>query len=110
MDRFFVDKNNINLENNTCVIVGEEVKHISKVLRCKIGEKLEICDKDNSEYICEITDINKEQVDLDIIEKREIKRESDLKYLGSHRDSGDRPGWSVEGSPSAPALVPAEWG
>ena len=79
MDRFFVDKNNINLENNTCVIVGEAVKHISKVLRCKIGEKLEICDKDNSEYICEITDINKEQVDLDIIEKREIKRESDLK-------------------------------
>ena len=79
MDRFFVDKTNINLENNTCVIVGEDVKHISKVLRCKIGEKLEICDKDNSEYICEITDINKEQVDLDIIEKREIKRESDLK-------------------------------
>ena len=79
MDRFFVDKNNINLENNTCVILGEDVKHISKVLRCKIGEKLEICDKDNSEYICEITDINKEQVDLDIIEKREIKRESDLK-------------------------------
>ena len=30
MDRFFVDKNNINLENNTCVIVGEDVKHISK--------------------------------------------------------------------------------
>ena len=79
MDRFFVDKNNINLENNTCVIVGEDVKHISKVLRCKIGEKLEICDKDNSEYICEITDINKEQVDLDIIEKKEINRESDLK-------------------------------
>ena len=72
MDRFFVDKNNINLENNTCVILGEDVKHISKVLRCKIGEKLEICDKDNSEYICEITDINKEQVDLDIIEKREM--------------------------------------
>ena len=37
----------------------KDVKHISKVLRCKVGEKLEICDKDNSEYICEITDINK---------------------------------------------------
>lgn len=79
MDRFFVDKSNINLENNTCIIDGEDVKHISKVLRCKIGEKLEICDKDNSEYICEITDINKDQVDLNIIEKKEIKRESDLK-------------------------------
>ena len=79
MDRFFVDKNNIDLENGTCIIEGEDVKHISKVLRCKVGEKLEICDKDNSEYICEITDINKNQVDLNILQKNEIKRESDLK-------------------------------
>ena len=79
MDRFFVDKNNIDLENGTCIIEGEDVKHISKVLRCKVGEKLEICDKDNSEYVCEITDISKNQVDLNILEKKEIKRESDLK-------------------------------
>ena len=79
MDRFFVDKNNIDLENGTCIIEGEDVKHISKDLRCKVGEKLEICDKDNSEYVCEITDISKNQVDLNIIEKNEIKRESDLK-------------------------------
>lgn len=79
MDRFFVDKSNIDLENGTCIIEGEDVKHISKVLRCKVGEKLEICDKDNSEYVCEITDINKNQVDLNILQKNEIKRESDLK-------------------------------
>ena len=79
MDRFFVDKSNIDLENGTCIIEGEDVKHISKVLRCKKKKKLEICDKDNSEYVCEITDISKNQVDLNIIEKNEIKRESDLK-------------------------------
>ena len=79
MDRFFVDKSNIDLENGTCIIEGEDVKHISKVLRCKVGEKLEICDKDNSEYVYEITDISKNQVDLNILEKNEIKRESDLK-------------------------------
>ena len=90
MDRFFVDKNNINLENNTCVIVGEDVKHISKVLRCKIGEKLEICDKDNSEYICEITDINKEQVDLDIIEKREIQADAFLDEKGNVTHSPEK--------------------
>ncbi|MGO0807347.1 RNA methyltransferase PUA domain-containing protein, partial [Clostridioides difficile] len=38
---------------------GEDVKHISKVLRCKLGEKLEICDKNNNEYICEIMNIDK---------------------------------------------------
>ncbi len=79
MDRFFVEKNNINLENNTCIIEGEDVKHISKVLRCKIGEELEVCDNDNNEYICEITDIDKSTVTLDILEKIDIKRESDLK-------------------------------
>ena len=79
MDRFFVEKNNINLENNTCIIEGEDVKHISKVLRCKIGEELEVCDNDNNEYICEITDIEKSIVTLDILEKIDIKRESDLK-------------------------------
>ena len=79
MDRFFVQKQNINLETNTCIIEGEDVKHISKVLRCKIGEELEICDNDNNEYICEITDIDKSFVSLNILEKVDIKRESDLK-------------------------------
>lgn len=79
MDRFFVQKQNINLETKTCIIEGEDVKHISKVLRCKIGEELEICDNDNNEYICEITDIDKSFVSLNILEKVDIKRESDLK-------------------------------
>jgi 16S rRNA (uracil1498-N3)-methyltransferase len=79
MDRFFVEKKNINIENNTCIIEGEDVKHISKVLRCKIGEELEICDNNNNEYICEITDIDKSIVNLDILQKVDVKRESDLK-------------------------------
>lgn len=79
MDRFFIKKKNINIENNTCIIEGEDVKHISKVLRCKIGDKLEVCDNDNNEYICEIVDIDKSIVTLDILKKVNIKRESDLK-------------------------------
>lgn len=79
MDRFFVGKKNINLENKTCIIEGEDVKHISKVLRCRIGEELEVCDNDNNEYICEITNIDKSQVELNIVEVVDMKRESDLK-------------------------------
>ena len=79
MDRFFVKKQNINLDTNSCIIEGEDVKHISKVLRCKIGEELEICDNDNNEYICEITEIDKSTVTLNILEKVDVKRESDLK-------------------------------
>lgn len=79
MDRFFVEKKNVNLENNTCIIEGEDVKHISRVLRCRVGEELEICDNDNNEYICEIISIDKSEVQLNIIDKVDIKRESDLK-------------------------------
>ena len=79
MDRFFVEKKNVNLDNNTCLIEGEDVKHISKGLRCRIGENLEICDNDNNEYICEITNIDKSKVELNILEKVDIKRESNLK-------------------------------
>ncbi len=79
MDRFFVEKNNINLQDKTCTIEGEDVKHISKVLRCKLGEKLEICDKNNNEYICEIMNIDKSIVNLEILEKVDINRESELK-------------------------------
>ena len=79
MDRFFTPKNNINLEQNTCIIEGEDVKHISRVLRCRENDKLEVCDMDNNEYICEIREINKDNILLDIIEKVNIKRESNLK-------------------------------
>ena len=79
MDRFFTPKSNINLEQNTCVIEGEDVKHISRVLRCRENDKLEVCDLDNNEYICEIKEINKDNILLDIIEKVNIKRESNLK-------------------------------
>ena len=79
MDRFFTPKNNINLEQNTCIIEGVYVKHISRVLRCMENDKLEVCDMDNNEYICEIKEINKDNILLDIIEKVNIKRESSLK-------------------------------
>ena len=79
MDRFFTPKSNINLEQNTCIIEGEDVKHISRVLRCRENDKLEVCDMENNEYICEIREMNKDNILLDIIEKVNIKRESSLK-------------------------------
>ncbi|MDR1774602.1 MAG: 16S rRNA (uracil(1498)-N(3))-methyltransferase [Clostridioides sp.] len=78
MDRFFVEQNDIDLDTGTCCIYGDDVKHISKVLRARVGEKVEICDQ-RFEYICEISDIKKDVVKLAIIEKINIKRESNIK-------------------------------
>ncbi|WP_027702404.1 16S rRNA (uracil(1498)-N(3))-methyltransferase [Metaclostridioides mangenotii] len=79
MDRFFVDKEYINLEDNTCIMTGDDVKHISKVLRARVGDQVEICDKEKSEYVCEIEDISKDEVCLNILEKLDVNREPDVK-------------------------------
>ena len=78
MDRFSTPKNNINIEQNTCIIEGEDVNIFQESLRCKENDKLEVCDMDNNEYICEIREINKDNILLDIIEKVNIKRESEF--------------------------------
>lgn len=79
MDRFFVEPSNIDLENRTLSIYGEDVKHITKVLRYTKGDKIEVCDGCNNEYICEITEEDKEHISLDILEQLKINRESKVK-------------------------------
>ena len=67
MDRFFVDKSNINLENNTCVIVGEDVKHIKNVLRLKVDDNIQICNLETSiNYTCGISKINSDNIENSI--------------------------------------------
>ena len=79
MDRFFVEPNDVDLDNGKLYIYGEDVKHITKVLRYSQGDKLEVCDGNNNEYICEITDFDKDSVELDIVEKVDINRESKIR-------------------------------
>lgn len=81
MDRFFVKEENIDIENKKMFIEGEDVKHISKVLRYSIGDKLEICDGKNKEYICSIADISKNIIELQIEEKVDINRESNIQVV-----------------------------
>jgi 16S rRNA (uracil1498-N3)-methyltransferase len=79
MHRFFVDKKNI-LEDQKSIVIHdmEDVKHINKVLRLIEGEKLEICDGNNKEYITEIIAIEKSKIYLEILETREGKTEPNI--------------------------------
>ncbi len=78
MQRFFVEENQINMQDNTIEILGEDVNHIKNVLRCKIGEKIEACNKNNNTaYLCEISNMDK-YVKAKIIQKININKESSL--------------------------------
>lgn len=78
MQRFFVQENQINMQDKTIEIIGEDVNHIKNVLRCKIGEQIEVCSKDtNNAYLCEISNI-KQNIETIIIKELENNKESAL--------------------------------
>lgn len=68
MYNFFVEDSQIN--ENIVKIVGEDYKHISKVLRMSVNEKISICIKQTEErFLAKIIDIDNERVMCEIIEK-----------------------------------------
>ena len=79
MDRFFVEPSQLNLEDKTLYIDGEDVKHISKVLRYGQGDEIEVCDSNGHEYICRIESVDKSRIDLSIVDEVDINRESRIR-------------------------------
>ncbi len=74
MNRFFVLKNNIN-ETTISIQDPEEVKHISKVLRLKPKEKIEVSDGEQYEYLAEISNVSRDHVEAVVLEKQPFQRE-----------------------------------
>ncbi|MEG0371530.1 MAG: 16S rRNA (uracil(1498)-N(3))-methyltransferase [Clostridium sp.] len=77
MHKFFVPKENIKSEN--IYITGDDVKHIGKVLRLKIDDRINISDGYGTEYICSIDIIDKKEVSCSIIEKYSNETESPIR-------------------------------
>lgn len=78
MPKFFVTNEQIHKEN--IEIKGQDVKHISKVLRLIKGEHIEICNINTQEnFLCEIDKIQDENVYCKILENIEKKTESNVK-------------------------------
>ena len=74
MPKFFIEQNQIN--ENKITLIGEDVKHIANVLRKQIGDKLNICNINTSEnFLCQIDEINKEQIMCSILEKQKSDAE-----------------------------------
>lgn len=77
MQKFFVEENQI--KNDKINIIGEDVKHISNVLRMQKGEQILIGNKENLEtYLTEIEQIEKEKVVVKIVEKLNTQTESNV--------------------------------
>lgn len=80
MHKFFTSPENF--ANGEAKILGEDVKHIYKVLRLTDGEKVVVNNCNGIEYLGEIQSVSKQEVIISIIEKMDINNESAIElYL-----------------------------
>lgn len=79
MHRFFINKDNVS--DNGITVVGDDVQHISRVLRLSEGEIITLCDGQGMDYITKILEINKHSVETAIIEKKASMGEPDINVV-----------------------------
>ena len=77
MPKFFVKQEQI--QENQIIIKGQDVNHIKKVLRAKIEDELQICNSNTKEnFLCDIKNIDNEEIICNIKQKIEEKTESNI--------------------------------
>lgn len=77
MRKFFISQENV--KEDKIEILGSDVNHIKNVLRLKIGDRIQICNQETQEnYICEISGIDKNLVEVKMVEKIESFAEGNV--------------------------------
>lgn len=77
MRKFFVKQEN--RKEDKIEIIGSDVNHIKNVLRLKNGDQIQICIQETKEnYICEISAIEKEVVQTEILQKIDAIAEGNI--------------------------------
>lgn len=81
MNRFFVPGAALTSGNTIEITDAQDVQHIQKVLRMKIGEAIEIADGSGAEAVAELTGLAKTVVTAVIVEECTVNRESPLEIV-----------------------------
>lgn len=75
MPKFFVEE----IEGNVAKIKGVDVNHIQKVLRKKLGDTIEICDKTKrTNYISQIVEMTEMEIVCKILKKIEEEEKEEI--------------------------------
>ncbi|MGM7721067.1 16S rRNA (uracil(1498)-N(3))-methyltransferase [Metabacillus sp. Hm71] len=96
MQRYFIEEVKANLES-TINITGDDVHHISRVLRMQEGSRLFCCTKDGFEALCEIAEITNDQVNCFIIKWMTVNHELPIEVvIASGLPKGDKLEWIIQ--------------
>ncbi|HPE40825.1 MAG TPA: RsmE family RNA methyltransferase [Bacteroidales bacterium] len=94
MGHYFLE----NLETDVITLNSEESKHLIKVLRKKIGDRITFTDGKGNVAITELIDYNKERCLVQVIERRTNvnKRDFEFHLVVAPTKNPDRMEWMVE--------------
>ena len=77
MPRFFVNDNQV--QEDKVEIIGTDVNHIKNVLRAKVGDKIQVCNKERmKDYVCNIEKVYTDKIICKIDEFLENDTESNV--------------------------------
>jgi 16S rRNA (uracil1498-N3)-methyltransferase len=88
VQRYFIDKFN---DDNNAIINGEDVHHITRVMRMGIGDEVICCDTHENIAVCKITEITNETVLITVVKWMESTSEIPIKVtIASGLPKGDK--------------------
>jgi 16S rRNA (uracil1498-N3)-methyltransferase len=95
VQRYFVHADR--MTDTLVTIVGDDVKHISRVMRMEPGDKLICCDGESRTPLCEIKEITNESIKAHIVEWVEEDKELPLLItIAQGLPKGDKLEWIVQ--------------
>ncbi len=90
--QFFVEENQININDKSVIIIGSDVNHIKNVLRMKVGEEISVSNgQDGKEYRCGIVALEEECIrcELRFVKEDGVELPSKV-YLFQGLPKGDK--------------------
>lgn len=92
--RFFLESAVI---DETAILTGQEAQHLSKVMRAQVGDEVVVFDGSGAEFPARIEKIDRSEVGLSIMERRDVDRELPFRLVvAAALPKGDRQRWLVE--------------
>ena len=93
-DRYFVSST---IAGDRATLVESEAHHLANVMRAKPGARVILFDGSGLEFLAEVVQVGRSQIDLTILERTAVDRELPGQIvLGVALPKGDRQRWLVE--------------
>jgi 16S rRNA (uracil1498-N3)-methyltransferase len=93
-ERFYVPSP---IRGRTALLGPAEAHHLSRVMRIETGRQVMLFDGSGCEFVAQVLQIDRDRVQLEIIEQRRISRELNLSLsLAVALPKGDRQRWLIE--------------